>query len=291
MVFRFRYISSNVWLVINDKIAVDHWGTYITTHDVSTESANVNIKTKISNRTNKNKTIILTSFIFNAAGKAVGKVSTMAIAPMDTVTEIGQELTIENPLLWSDTRPYLYKVITNIESDGKLCDNYETPLGIRSFVFDNDLGFMLNGKSVKIHGVCNHHDLGCLGTAINYRALERQLELLKAMGCNAIRTSHNPPAPELLTLADKMGFIIMDEAFDMWKEAKNKFDYHLAWDEWHERDLQDMILRDRNHPSVFIWSIGNEISEQWDSTGMAIANELADIVRVLDKTAPYYFGL
>ena len=279
-------IYRNVWLVINDKIAVDHWGAYVTTPDVSAESARVNIKTTIRNRTDKNQTIVLTSLIYNAAGKAVGKVSTMTIAKKDSVLEIGQDVTITNPVLWSDTRPYLYKVVTNIETNEKLRDNYETPLGIRSFVFDNDKGFMLNGKSVKIRGVCDHHDLGCLGSAINYRALERQLELLKAMGCNAIRTSHNPPAPELLTLADKIGFIIMDEAFDMWKKPKNKFDYHLVWDEWHERDLKDMILRDRNHPSVFIWSIGNEILEQWDSTGLTIAKELSGIVRSLDKTRP-----
>ena len=147
-------------------------------------------------------------------------------------------------------------------------------------------GFFLNGKPVKINGVCNHHDLGSLGAAINTRALERQLEILKTMGANAIRTSHNPPAPELLDLCDRMGFIVMDEAFDMWKKEKTKFDYHLDWDEWHKRDLEDMVLRDRNHPSVFIWSIGNEIREQGDSTGTTIAGELAEIVKSLDQTRP-----
>ena len=144
-----------------------------------------------------------------------------------------------------------------------MVDTYETTFGIRYFNFDIDKGFFLNGKHLKILGVCNHHDLGALGSAINTRAIERQLEILKAMGCNGIRTSHNPPAPELLELCDKMGFIVMDEAFDMWKKAKTKYDYHLYWDEWHKKDLEDQVLRDRNHPSVFIWSIGNEIPEQW----------------------------
>ncbi len=185
--------------------------------------------------------------------------------------------------------PYLYRVVTLVLMAGQPeLDEYTTPVGIRTFSFDTDKGFLLNGKPVKINGVCDHHDLGCLGTAINKRALARQLEILKAMGCNAIRTSHNPPSPELLDLADKMGFIIMDEAFDMWKKEKTKYDYHLDWDDWHKKDLRDQILRDRNHPSVIIWSIGNEIPEQWnkDSSADGIALELRSIVRSLDTTRP-----
>jgi beta-galactosidase len=173
---------------------------------------------------------------------------------------------------------------------GKVMDEYTTTFGIRSFHFDVNKGFFLNGKHLKIRGVCMHHDLGCLGTAVNTRALERQLEILKAMGCNSVRTSHNPPAPELLDLCDKMGFIVMDEAFDMWKKEKNPYDYHLSWDEWHEKDLQDQIRRDRNHPSVFIWSAGNEIGEQWgganDTSGRKIVRELVHIIRSLDTTRP-----
>ncbi len=167
-------------------------------------------------------------------------------------------------MLWSDERPYLYKVISQLTQGGRVSDRYETPLGIRTFRFDVEKGFFLNGKPLKIRGVCNHHDLGSLGAAVNTRAIERQLEILKAMGVNGLRTSHNPPAPELLDLTDKMGFIVMDEAFDVWKIQKTKFDYHLDFDEWHKRDLEDMVLRDRNHPSIFIWSIGNEVMEQWN---------------------------
>ncbi|HKC46237.1 MAG TPA: glycoside hydrolase family 2 TIM barrel-domain containing protein, partial [Gemmatimonadales bacterium] len=169
------------------------------------------------------------------------------------------------------------------------CDEYTTPFGIRSFVFRADSGFFLNGRHLKVRGVCLHHDLGALGAAVAQRAIERQLRIMKDMGVNAIRTSHNPPAPELLDLADRMGLIVMDEAFDMWRKQKTDYDYHLDFDAWHERDLSDMVRRDRNHPSVFIWSIGNEVMEQWtdgDSTAAPLARELAGIVRRLDPTRP-----
>jgi beta-galactosidase len=188
--------------------------------------------------------------------------------------------------LWSIEKPYLYKAVTKITSKGKVTDEYTTTFGIRSYKFDVDKGFFLNGKQVKIVGVCNHHDLGCLGTAINTRALERQLQILKGMGVNGIRTSHNPPAPELLDLCDKMGFIVMDEAFDMWKRPKVDFDYSKDFDEWYKTDLKDQVLRDRNHPSVFIWSVGNEIPEQHakngDTSGVVYLREMQRIIRSLD---------
>ena len=201
-----------------------------------------------------------------------------------------QSFNIAHPVLWSVEKPYLYKAVTQIISNGTVVDTYETSFGIRTFNFDREHGFSLNGKPLKILGVCNHHDLGALGAAINTRAIERQLGILKRMGCNGIRTSHNPPAPELLDLCDKMGFIVMDEAFDMWTKAKTKYDYHLYWNDWHKKDLQDQVLRDRNHPSVFIWSVGNEIPEQGgdaakgDTAGRVIARELVSIVKSLDTT-------
>ena len=209
--------------------------------------------------------------------------------PKASLKNLEQSLTVRNPILWSIEHPYFYRIITTITCEGKECDSYETTLGIRSFTFDAATGFQLNGKHVKINGVCNHHDLGFLGAAINRRALERQLEIMKTMGVNGIRTSHNPPAPELLDLCDHMGFIVMDEAFDMWKKGKTPYDYSLNWDQWHRRDIQDMVLRDRNHPSIFIWSIGNEITEQYDhtdSSGGIIARELCSIIRNLDGTRP-----
>jgi beta-galactosidase len=282
-------IYRKVWLVSTDKIAVDHWGTCIATPEVSEKSAKVSMKTIIRNRSDKDQLVTLTTIICNANNGKVAKVSSKITIPKDSVSEIKQELTVNNPILWYDDKPYLYKAISHVECDGKICDDYETPLGIRSFFFDKDKGFFLNGKPLKIRGVCDHHDLGCLGAAINTRALERQLEILKDMGCNGIRTSHNPPAPELLDLADKMGFIVMDEAFDMWKKGKTEFDYHLDWDQWHKRDIDDMVLRDRNHPSVFIWSIGNEVIEQWDrqdSSGTVIAKELTALIKDIDTTRP-----
>jgi beta-galactosidase len=170
--------------------------------------------------------------------------------------------------------------------EGKTVDETSTHFGIRYFNFDVQKGFFLNGRQTKILGVCMHHDLGALGAAVNVRAMERQLQILKDMGCNAIRTAHNPPAPEFLDLCDKMGFLVMDEAFDMWHKKKNKFDYNIDFDKWHKQDLEDQVKRDRNHPSVIIWSIGNEIREQFDSTGIPLTRELVGIIKRLDTTRP-----
>ena len=277
-------IYRNVWLTTLDQAYIRHWGTYVTTPEVTEQSATVVVKTKANNRTDGSARLGLTTIILDATGREVARFSEFSIPPV----EITNTLKVSAPILWSDERPYLYKVVSQLTLGGRVVDRYETPLGIRTFRFDVEKGFFLNGKPVKIRGVCNHHDLGSLGAAVNRRAIERQLEILKAMGVNGIRTSHNPPAPELLELTDKMGFIVMDEAFDVWKIQKTKFDYHLDWDEWHKRDLEDMVLRDRNHPSIFIWSIGNEVMEQWDKnpTGGTISRELVGIVRNLDATRP-----
>jgi beta-galactosidase len=281
-------IFRNVWLTITDKVLVDHWGTYITTPEVSEQSATVNIKTKLRNQLSSDQSVTLTTTVVNTTGAEVARAVSEQVVHSDSVSEIDQDLTVKRPALWTIEDPYLYKAISQVSAGGKIVDRYETPFGIRHFLFDRDKGFLLNGVHLKINGVCDHHDLGSLGAAVNTRALERQLEILKGMGVNGIRTSHNPPAPELLELADRMGFIIMDEAFDMWKNKKTEFDYHLDWDQWHKRDLEDMVLRDRNHPSIFIWSIGNEVTEQWGHNPLAgtIALELSGIVKSLDKTRP-----
>jgi len=286
-------IYRNVWLTTTDHLGVDHWGTYVTTPEVSEQSAKVVVKTTLREVLQSSSTLStevnLTTIVYGANGKEVARVISKNVQVNNHApTEVTQELIVKSPSLWSIESPSLYRAVSEVEVRGKAVDRYETSFGIRYFSFDREKGFFLNGKRVKINGVCDHHDLGALGAAVNTRALERQLEVLKAMGVNGIRTSHNPPAPELLDLADKMGFIVMDEAFDMWKKEKTKFDYHLDWDQWHKRDLEDMVLRDRNHPSVFIWSIGNEISEQWGGNPEAgiIGKELAGIVRSLDKTRP-----
>jgi beta-galactosidase len=281
-------IYRNVWLTTTEKIFVGHWGTYVTTPEVNSESARIELSTTIRNSFSTDQPVTLNTVLIDVTGSVVARSISKAVVAKGGGAELQQALIVKQPKVWSIESPYLYNAVSQIEQNGKVLDRYETPFGIRSFSFDVARGFFLNGKPVKILGVCDHHDLGSLGAAVNTRALERQLEILKAMGVNGIRTSHNPPAPELLELADKMGFIVMDEAFDMWKKKKTDFDYHLDWDEWHKRDLEDMVYRDRNHASVFIWSIGNEIPEQWgdDPTAGSIARELAGIVKNLDKTRP-----
>src|SRR3989441_1223018 len=282
-------IYRHVRLVTTDRVHVDQWGTYITTPAVSAESSRVTILTSVRNGAHGGQPVVLRTIVYDSAGREVAAASDPIQVRPDSVTDIAQTLTISHPILWSLERPYLYRAVSRVTCGERACDTYTTPFGVRSFVFRADSGFFLNERPVKIRGVCLHHDLGALGAAVNTRAIERQLEIMRAMGVNAIRTSHNPPAPELLDLTDRMGFVVLDEAFDMWKKEKTKYDYHLDWDAWHVRDLSDMVRRDRNHPSVFIWSIGNEVMEQWtndDTTAIPIARELAGIVRALDSTRP-----
>ncbi|MDX2432366.1 MAG: beta-galactosidase GalB [Bacteroides sp.] len=283
-------IYREVRLVVCDAVHVAQWGTYIRTPEVNIERASVSVQTEILNQEEKEVKLLLRSVILNPQGKKVSDLSTETEVPAGASTSLDQQMEVDKPELWSPDHPLLYTMKTEILMDGKVVDRVSTPFGIRHFEFDAEKGFFLNGESMKIKGVCNHHDLGALGAAAYPRAMERQLELLKAMGCNAIRTSHNPPAPSLLDLCDRMGFLVMDETFDMWKKSKSEFDYSLFWDDWHERDLKDHILRDRNHPSVIIWSIGNEILEQWDDSGEEIAIHLAEIVRELDPTRPIVSG-
>ena len=198
-------------------------------------------------------------------------------------------LKISNPALWNINAPNLYIAVTEIQQNGKTIDSYNTKFGIRTIKFDAEKGFFLNGEHTLIKGVCDHHDLGALGTAMNTRALERQLEILKEMGVNAIRTSHNPPAPELLELADKMGFLVMDEAFDEWAKGKRKNGYNLVFKDWHEKDWRSQIRRDRNHPSVILWSTGNEIWEQ-RPPGHPISLMLTQIAHEEDPTRPATAG-
>lgn len=276
-------IFRNVWLETTNKLHVDQWGTYITTPKVSSQSASIHLETTLKNQYNSSKSAVVTTTIFKNNTKVTSATQNITIAANSSQIQ-NQDIIVENPILWSVEKPEQYTAVTLISIENKIIDEYKTAFGIRNFKFDLNKGFILNGKQVKIKGVCMHHDLGPLGSAINTRAIERQLEILKEMGVNGIRTSHNPPAPELLDLCDKMGFIVMDEAFDMWKKAKTKYDYSLDWDQWHAKDLQDQILRDRNHPSIFMWSIGNEIPEQWSDEGVVIAKELSVIVKKLDTT-------
>jgi len=256
-------IFRNVWLTTTNPIHVDLWGTYVTTPAINADSADVAIQTTLKNDSKNQRSVRVEQILYDANGLQVAGIDGYILMTPGATNQYLQKLEVKKPVLWNLENPYLYKLVTRTYSIGRKTDEYVTNVGIRSFIFDVKKGFFLNGKQVKINGVCNHHDLGALGAAVNTRAIERQLQILKEMGCNGIRTSHNPPAPELLDLCDRMGFIVMDEAFDMWLKKKTTYDYSLDFAEWHERDLTDQITRDRNHPSVFIWSIGNEVGEQW----------------------------
>ncbi|MBN2165920.1 MAG: DUF4982 domain-containing protein [Marinilabiliaceae bacterium] len=279
-------IYRHVWLKKMNTIHIKHWGTFITTSVLSEEIAKVKLDVSIKNSDSKNSKLRIVTVIKNKQGEDVTKEESDVVETNDSSIKISQYFDVEKPFLWSPENPYLYSVVTSVYDKDKLVDTYETPLGIRYFKFDAKKGFLLNGKPVKLNGVCLHHDLGALGAAVNTAAMKYRLKILKDMGCNAIRMAHNPPAPELLDLCDQMGFIVQDEAFDVWKKKKMKYDYNIDWDTEHVRDLQDMVLRDRNHPSVMMWSIGNEIREQFDSTGIFITKKLVAIVKGLDTTRP-----
>ena len=279
-------IYRKVWLLTTNKIAFDQYETFVTTPKVNSTSATVDVRSIIKNATGKDQKANVQIQVLNSAGKIVATKLSNNVLLNDSITNLSNDLVVSNPILWSVEDPYLYKIKAIVTIGKNIIDEYESSFGIRSFYFNASKGFFLNGKHLKILGVCDHHDLGALGAAVNKRAIERQLQILKDMGCNAIRTSHNPPAVELLDLCDKMGFIVIDEAFDMWMKRKNKMDYHLDFEKWHKQDLEDQIKRDRNHPSVFMWSIGNEIREQFDSTGTTIAKELVSIIKNLDDTRP-----
>jgi beta-galactosidase len=282
-------IYRNVWLVKTQKLFVGHWGTFITTPKVSEEKATIQLESEIVNQTGAPAQTLIQTTLLNADGKRVAQTKTTHKIEQEETKKITQNFELESPELWSVDSPHLYKAITEVYLNNKKTDEYKTPFGIRYFHFDAAEGFSLNGKKMKILGVCMHHDLGCLGAAVNTRAIERQLEILKEMGCNSIRTSHNPPAPELLDLCDKMGFIVQNETFDMWRKKKSQFDYSRYFPEWHERDVTDHILRDRNHPSVMMWSIGNEVLEQWndvkaDTLNLQQANHILNFDKNVDES-------
>ncbi len=277
----------NVHLIVTDKTHIPVWGTYVTTPHVEKDFATVRIQTQAVKA--EGGDLALKTKIYNPQGDLVAEKTVTTFKPDGNPDD--QNFLIEKPTLWSPETPALYKAETELWQGDKLKDNYTVRFGIRSIEIIAEKGFYLNGQNIKINGVCNHHDLGPLGAAVNKAALRHQLSLLKTMGCNAIRTSHNMPTPELVALCDEMGFMMMIEPFDEWDVAKCRNGYHRFFGEWAEKDMVNMIHHYRNHPSVVMWSIGNEVPTQCKEDGYRVVRFLQDICHREDPTRPVTCGM
>ena len=280
-------IYRHVWLEKTAPTHIAHWGVYVTTPKVSAGSATVQVQTTVENTGKKPQKIQVQQSVGGAAAKPV----TVTLEP-GASRVVEQEITLPKPTLWSCEKPHLYTLKTTVTADGKKLDTASTPFGVRTVEWKGD-GFYLNGKRVYLKGVCEHHDLGPLGAAFHTRGYERKIEKLKDMGCNSIRMSHNPPAPEVLDLCDKYGILVIDELFDIWKHQKyDKVNgYHTLWPEWWQKDVRNFMLRDRNHPCIIAWSGGNEVPEIWTKDGPDISNALKAEMKKYDTTRPYTVGV
>ena len=278
-------IYRHVHLVVTDPVHLGHWATFVTTPQVTPARAVVHVQSAVVNESSAPRTVALQVSLTGPDGRPAGTAQTAPrLVPAGGTAEFGADVPVAAPILWDLDHPALYRAQTRVRAAGATLDDEETPFGIRAFVFEPSLGFQLNGKSLKIKGVCLHGDAGGLGVAIPLGAWERRLMLLKQVGCNAIRTSHNPPDPSFLDLCDRMGFLVMDEFFDCWTVAKTPYDYHLYFREWSEADTRDGVLRDRNHPSIILYSAGNEIH---DTPNPAVAKPiLASLLAVYHKYDP-----
>ncbi len=279
-------IYRHVWLKVLDPVHVSPWGIYITTPEVNNAQAKVNIKTNLRNDAGNASQVRLVTSILNAKGTEVARVESNQNIADSNSSEVVQDLNVSNPELWSIEAPTLYTAVTEVYTNNNLVDRIETKFGIRRISFSVANGFQLNGKTVKLKGGCVHHDNGPLGAKAYDRAEERRIELLRASGYNAIRCSHNPPSPAFLDACDRLGMLVMDEAFDMWRIANNPHDYHLYFDEWWQRDVESMVMRDRNHPSIIIWSIGNEIRGMETPPVIEVSKMLGNHIRKLEPTRP-----
>ncbi|KAF2009698.1 glycoside hydrolase family 2 protein [Aaosphaeria arxii CBS 175.79] len=295
-------IYRNVWLVTASPVHVAHFGTYVTTPSVSADEATVDVAIEIENAGNSTSQVEIETKIYELdptsrkpTGDSLATVKSTRVAVEGKSKQaVNGSTTVANPKLWGpppSQKPNEYIAVSTLSINGTEVDSYETPFGIRTVQYDPLKGILLNGEPVRVYGTCNHHDLGSLGAAFNYRAAERQIQMLQDMGNNALRTSHNPPAPEFLDIADRLGLMVQDEIFDTWSFPKVKNDFHRIFKEWHEPDLRSFIRRDRNHPSIIAWSIGNEIPEQANSTGGETGKILQDIAHAEDPTRQVTNGL
>lgn len=283
-------IYRNVRLKINNIVHIPQYGTSITTPVVKDGNAIVQVQTRVKNMGKKAVDVVLETLIKDEKGTVVAsKISSDKIKEGAEI-HITQDIDVQNARLWGISNSYLYTAETSVKIKNDIVDIASSTFGVRTIAFDAEKGFILNGKVTQLNGVCMHHDQGPLGTAVNYRAKQRQMQIMQSMGVNALRTSHNPPSPEMLQVCDELGIVVITEAFDEWKLGKVENGYHKYFDEWHERDLRDMIKRDRNHPSVIMWSIGNEILEQSRKDGWKITKHLSDICHDQDPTRPTTAG-
>ena len=279
-------IYRHLWLLVTDPIHIGHWGVAITTPEISSQKATVQIKTLVKNETTSPQSIVLSTQLTDKNSKGVGHHEVKVELQANNEKEVVQTITVNNPLLWTPEIPNLYKAQIKIMQSDKTIDVFQNAFGIRSIKFSPENGFQLNGKSVILNGGCVHHDNGCLGAKAYDRAEERRVELLKSAGFNAVRTSHNPPSEAFLDACDRLGLMVIDESFDGWRASKTPYDYSKHFDDWWKRDLESMVLRDRNHPSIIMWSTGNEIIERTKPEAVETANKLANCVRKIDPTRP-----
>jgi beta-galactosidase len=279
-------IYRHVWLLATNPVHVKHWGVGISTPEVSAQKAKVQVNTTVKNETSAAQNITVKTILLDKNGKTAGNNQIKLELAANSEKEISQLISVAKPLLWSPETPDLYKAQIQVLKGNQLLDETKTQFGVRSLKFTAENGFQLNGKTVKLNGGCVHHDNGSLGAAAYDRAEFRKIELLKAAGFNAVRTSHNPPSEAFLDACDKLGLMVIDESFDGWKVEKNKFDYSLYFDKWWKHDLESMLLRDRNHPSIIMWSIGNEIIERKTKQAVETAQMLINFVHKTDNTRP-----
>lgn len=276
-----------VWLIVVEPVHVAHWGVYVTTPQITHHNALVRIQTTVENHTDTSQVVTLRTRVIDPDGKEVGSCQSNNLIDTQTQGEFSQDTQVPEPKLWSPDTPHLYSLETVVLVGGKVADTETTTFGIRSLEFSAANGFTLNGEPVLLKGGCVHHDNGVLGAASYARSEERKVEIHKASGYNAIRCAHNPPAPAFLEACDRLGMLVIDEAFDCWREGKNDGDYHVAFDDWWQRDLDSMLYRDRNHPSIIIWSTGNEVLERdGRGGGVEISQMLADHIRTIDPSRP-----
>ena len=279
-------IYRHVWMITTNAVHVADGGIAITFPNVSSKKATVQIKTVIKNETGLPQSVVVSTRLQDANTKDAGNNQISIEVGANSEKEISQSITVADPRLWTSEAPYLYNAKTQVVQNKKVIDEIKTGFGIRSIKFTAENGFQLNGKTVKLNGGCMHHDNGCLGAAAFDRAEERKVELLKEAGFNAVRTSHNPPSEAFLNACDRLGLLVVDEAFDCWRSGKNKYDYAQYFDRWWKGDLDAMVLRDRNHPSIIMWSIGNEIVERSSPEAVLTAKMLANAIKEIDSTRP-----